>query len=98
MNSSEGDFQVPMAQTLASLMDSHLSIKSNKPGMAVDKENKVINTNPLNNMSLDGCSSTDFNSGNYGRSFIRIQKPVSHEKDFLISSVSIFKVKMNNMS
>lgn len=79
-----------MAQTLASLMDSHLSIKSNKPGMAEDKEIKVINTNPLKNMSLDdGYSSTDFNSGNYGRSFIRIQKPVSHEKDFLISSVSI---------
>ena len=79
-----------MAQTLASLMDSHLSIKSNKPGRAVDKAIKVINTNPLNNMSLDdGCCSTDFNSGNYGRSFIRIQKPVSHEKDFLISSVSI---------
>ena len=79
-----------MAQTLASLMDSHLSMKSNKPGMAEDKEIKVINTNPLNNMSLDdGCSSTDFNSGNYGKSFIRIQKPVSHEKDFLISSVSI---------
>ena len=79
-----------MAQTLASLMDSHLSIKSNKPGMAADKEIKVINTNPLNNMSLDdGCSSTDFNSGNYGWSFIRIQKPVFHEKDFLISSVSI---------
>ena len=79
-----------MAQTLASLMDSHLSIKSNKPGMAVDKENNVINTIPLNNMSLeDGYSSTDFNSGNYGKSFIRIQKPVSHEKDFLISSVSI---------
>ena len=58
--------------------------------MAVDKENNVINTIPLNNMSLeDGYSSTDFNSGNYGKSFIRIQKPVSHEKDFLISSVSI---------
>ena len=58
--------------------------------MAVDKENKVTNTIPLNNMSLDdGYSSTDFNSGNYGKSFIRIQKPVSHEKDFLISSVSI---------
>ena len=42
--------EVPMAQTLASFMDSHLSMKSNKPGMAEDKEIKQINTNPLYNM------------------------------------------------